>query len=157
MRAIIKKVYTRRSWNLNAKSPSSKLRRTQSRMYNTKWIRLACRVSWAATRSEMILGDNSRRATNVYRLVTISGCHSGKDEGSGASLSLTSLSSLRASRYLSREGEGCSKRGRDPAGRPVDVWLLLKLKISIPIRTPGFIEAQFVSLLQDNTHSSRGQ
>lgn len=74
-----------------------------------------------------------------------------------AHLSLTSLSSLRASRYLSREGEGCSKRGRDPAGRPVDVWLLLKLKISIPIRTPGFIEAQFVSLLQDNTHSSRGQ
>lgn len=41
--------------------------------------------------------------------------------------------------------------------RKVDVWLLLKLKISIPIRTPGFIEAQFVSLLQDNTYSSRGQ
>lgn len=48
--------------------------------------------------------------------------------------------------------------GRREATRPtVDVWLLLKLKISIPIRTPGFIEAQFVSLLQDNTYSSRGQ
>lgn len=44
-----------------------------------------------------------------------------------------------------------------PRRLAVDVWLLLKLKISIPIRTPGFIEAQFVSLLQDNTHSSRGQ
>ena len=47
--------------------------------------------------------------------------------------------------------------GREAARPTVDVWLLLKLKISIPIRTPGFIEAQFVSLLEDNTYSSRGQ
>lgn len=55
------------------------------------------------------------------------------------------------------DGEQVRVRKGGGVTRPGDVWLLLKLKISIPIRTPGFIEAQFVSLLQDNTYSSRGQ
>lgn len=74
------------------------------------------------------------------------------DEGSDAS-----FHRLRLQVRKPRKGEGHPKRGEMLGRLAVDVWLLLKLKISIPIRTPGFIEAQFVSLLQDNTHSSRGQ
>jgi hypothetical protein len=116
----------------------------------------------------------SRRATrdfpgtipggsSVYHLVTISGCHG--DEGDReVTRPLVLLRYLSCRRRLSAH-EGVRSIGRSigrSVGRSlgrlaVDVWLLLKLKISIPIRTPGFIEAQFVSLLQDNTHSSRGQ
>lgn len=69
-------------------------------------------------------------------------------------------SNVRTWRYLTRvlwkknsRGGGLHREGSDE-GRLVDVWLLLKLKISIPVRTPAFIQAQFVSLLQDNTYSS---
>jgi len=86
----------------------------------------------------------------------------GGDEGVGSSdLSCSSLLvapqvfKLRAK--IKRAGGRAGSVGRSLGRLAVDVWLLLKLKISIPIRTPGFIEAQFVSLLQDNTHSSRGQ
>lgn len=92
-------------------------------------------------------------ATNVYHLVTINGCHKRRRIRRVVSPPFPSLT-----RYVSHEKVKDARNVGEMLGRlAVDVWLLLKLKISIPIRTPGFIEAQFVSLLQDNTHSSRGQ
>lgn len=73
------------------------------------------------------LSETIPGATNVYRLVTISGCHSGEGEGSGAASHhlcrrhrprpcLRCYHHLR--RYLSREGERCSKRGETRPGWP---------------------------------------